>query len=157
MIKKGMFGALLATATLLIFSGAAQAQYGGPGDTITVVQGESLAVSGDGCAPGATVTFTLTSGEYSAEIGTATADADGAYDSTVVIPSNAPAGAATLSNSCDTSVLGLQINAAPAVTPGTLPRTGSNTQTLVGVGAGFLLLGGTLAIGARRTRRTAVA
>ncbi|QXC60397.1 LPXTG cell wall anchor domain-containing protein [Aquihabitans sp. G128] len=164
MIKKGMLGAVLAIATLLIFSGAANAEYGGP-STVTVVQGETISVTGDGCNPGATVTFTITNGSYEVGAGTTTAGDDGSYTSTITVPSDAPVGTATATATCDgpdgtvTKVLNLNITAAAApVSSGTLPRTGSdNTQTLVGVGAGFLLLGGTLAIGARRTRRSTVA
>ncbi len=161
MIKKGMLGAVLATATLLIFSGAAHAEYGGP-STIAVVQGESISVTGDGCNPGATVSFSITSGAYEVSVGSAVAGDDGSYSSTITIPSDAPVGPATATATCDgpdgtvTKVLNLEIGAGTSTD--TLARTGSNnTQTLLGVGAGFVLLGGTLAIGARRIRRSPLA
>lgn len=166
MVKKGLLGAALAAITLVMFSGVASAQYGGP-DVVPVVQGESISVTGDGCAAGATVTFTITSGSYSSDVGTTVANDDGTYTTTITVPADTPPGSATATATCEgpngetvTKVLGLEVSAAAAapVASGALPRTGSdNTQTLVGVGAGFLLLGGTLAIGARRTRRTVTA
>lgn len=167
MVKKGMLGAALAIVTLFAFGTAAQAQYGG-GETVTVVQGETISVTGDGCAPGATVTFAIIAGSFNADAGTATAGSDGSFTATITVPLATPVGAATATATCDgpggetvTKVLNLNVIAASTPTPingGALPRTGSdNTQTLLGVGAGFLLLGGTLAVGARRTRRSTVA
>ena len=94
-------------------------------------------------------------------VGSTTAGPDGSYDSTITVPKSTPVGSATATATCGdvTKVLNLNVTAAAAdnVSSGTLARTGSsNTQTLLGVGAGLVLLGGTLAIGARRTRKPTV-
>lgn len=171
MVRKAMFGAAVVAISVLGVAGAAGAQYGG-GAPVSVVQGESVSVTGDDCAAGATVDFTITSGDFSASGGSTTADSDGEFTTTVVVPVDTPVGPATLTATCGdvVQVLALDVTAAssggtnpgsgsgPGVNNGALPRTGSdNTQTLLGVGAGFLLLGGTLAIGARRTRRSPIA
>lgn len=160
MMNKMLLAPALALLAILAFSGVASAEYGGP-STVTVVQGETLNVTGDGCAAGATVTFTITSGAYSAKVGSTTAGSDGSYDSVITVPKDTPVGSATATATCGdvTKVLNLDVTAAAAdnVSSGTLARTGSsNTQTLLGVGAGLVLLGGTLAIGARRTRKPTV-
>lgn len=166
MVKKGMLGAALAIVTLLAFTSAAHAQYGGT-ETVTVVQGETISVTGDGCAPGATVSFEITAGSFNQDVGSTTAGSDGSYTTTITVPLATPVGSATATSTCEgpdgdtvTKALNLNVIAASSgpINDGALPRTGSdNTQTLLGVGAGFLLLGGTLAVGARRTRRSTVA
>lgn len=165
MTKKMLLAPALALLAILAFGGVASAEYGGP-TTVTVVQGETINVTGDGCNPGATVTFTITAGAYSAEVGSTTAGTDGSYNTTITIPKDTPVGPATATATCEgpdgvvTKVLGLNVTAAATETvpTGTLPRTGSSsTQTLVGVGAGLLLLGGALAVGARRTRKPTIA
>lgn len=162
MAKKSILGALMALVGVFALASTAGAQYNGP-ETVTVVQGEQVNVTGSGCQPGETVTFEITSGAYSADVGSTTADDDGSYTATVTVPLATPVGAATLSGTCGdvVSVLNLDVRAAtttaPPVNSGTLPRTGSdNVQTMLGVGAGFLLLGGALAVGASRTRRATV-
>lgn len=163
MTNKLLLAPALAVLAILTFSGVASAEYGGP-STVTVVQGETLNVTGDGCLANSTVTFSITAGAFEAKVGSTTTGTDGSYATTVTVPTDTPVGTATATATCEgpdgtvTKVLNLKVVAAEAVPAGTLARTGSsNTQMLVGVGAGFLLLGGTLAIGARRTRKPTLA
>lgn len=160
MIRKSFVGALLALVGVFALTATAGAQYNGV-ETVTVVQGETVAVTGDGCAPGQTVDFQVISGAYTANVGSTTADSNGNYTHTVTVPRATPVGSATLTGTCGDTVQVLNLNVTAANTPpandGALPRTGSNsTQTLLGLGAGFLILGGSLTIGARRTRRATV-
>ena len=123
--------------------------------TITVVRGETIDVSGEGCAPGAEVTVTFDDGTV---LGTFTADENGDFTTTITIPSTATLGVHLVTATCgdveqfiNVNVLGETVD---NVDDGTLPRTGSsNTGPLVGIGAAAVVLGGAFLYGARRPRQ----
>ena len=123
--------------------------------TITVVRGETVDVSGEGCAPGAEVTVTFDDGTV---LGTFTADANGDFTTTITIPKDATLGVHLVTATCgdveqfiNVNVLAESVN---TVDDGTLARTGSsNTGPLVGIGAAAIVLGGAFLYGARRPRQ----
>jgi LPXTG-motif cell wall-anchored protein len=123
--------------------------------TITVVRGETVDVSGQGCAPGAEVVVTWDDGTV---LGTFTADANGDFTTTITIPSNATLGVHLVTATCGDVEQFINVNVLAEtvdnVDDGTLPRTGSsNTGPLVGIGAAALVLGGAFLYGARRPRQ----
>lgn len=71
------------------------------------------------------------------------------------IPPNTAPGTHTVSVGCDGEVLDFSIEVlADGTVVGTpLPRTGSNTGTLVGVGAALIVLGASAVVGTRQRRR----
>lgn len=123
--------------------------------TITVVRGETVDVSGEGCAPGAEVTVTFDDGTV---LGTFTADANGDFLTTITIPSNASLGVHLVTATCGDVEQFLNVNVLAEtvnnVDDGTLARTGSSsTAPLVGIGAAAVVLGGAFLYGARRPRQ----
>ena len=93
-------------------------------------------------------------------LGSATADAGGAFSKAVTIPADTTAGAHTIVVACTgadgnavTQNIAIAV-AASASGSDTLPRTGSDSPPVILIGAGLLLVGGVLAVAARR-RRTA--
>src|SRR5689334_12066872 len=64
---------------------------------ITVVRGQTIDVSGDDCAPGATVTVTYDDGTV---LGTFTADQNGSFVTTITIPSNSTLGEHLVTATC---------------------------------------------------------
>ncbi|HEX2574954.1 MAG TPA: hypothetical protein VHK88_01310, partial [Aquihabitans sp.] len=136
MAKKGLLGTAIAIIALLSISSTAGAEYGVTPQT--VVQGESITVEGIGCPLGSTVSFELVAGDYRAVTGSETPTTDGNFTATITIPSDAPAGPATLTATCGDTVIPFSLTiaaraAAAPITDGALPRTGSdNTQTLLG-------------------------
>lgn len=166
MIRTKVMLAVLIGA-LFAFGGSAVASaqdcgYGGCGSstttpdipTVTVVRGESIDVTGEGCAPGAEVVVTFDDGTV---LGTFTADANGDFTSTITIPSNATVGVHLVTATCGDVEQFLNVNvlgASDNVDDGTLARTGSsNTGPLVGIGAAAVVLGAAFLYGARRPRQ----
>jgi len=159
--------AAAAVAAALVFAAPAMAQAYTPGDAIDVVSDAPFTVSGNvytfsGFEPGATVTFTL-SGENAAagslaivkfEVNststTKIADSSGLAPVAVTLPPN-PTGKYTL------KVTG---KLAPTdAGGGTLPSTGGNSESLLGIwvgGGALVLAGATVAVAAtvRRNRET---
>ena len=158
--------ALVMTAGLVLVGGsAAFAQIPGypsggtPTFTIddsTVVAGQTIGVSGTGCAAGEEVTFTI--GDTT--VGSATADGSGDYAGTVTIPS-LENGEYTINASCGTSVLGLNITvgdgggSSGGTSGGGLARTGTEIGPLAGLGAAAVVLGAAAVYGTRRRRQAA--
>jgi len=161
-------GAFVALGTTFVGGSPAGAQGYGPPDTssttttapddiptITVVRGETIDVSGEGCAPGAEVVVTWDDGT---ELGTFTADENGNFTTTITIPSDATLGVHLVTATCGDVEQFINVNVLAEnvdnVDDGTLPRTGSsNTGPLVGIGAAAVVLGGAFLYGARRPRQ----
>ena len=151
MLRKVLIGALMLTA---LVAGPAAAQY--PDFAITpgtVNVGGNATFQGSGCAPGSTVTITI-DGKVMA---TVTADASGDYNGSFV--ANMAAGTYTVTATCGdvvrtTPLTVRSVAVTPPPTSGTggtsLPRTGSNTNTMALVGAGLLLLGGGAILATRK-------
>lgn len=123
--------------------------------TITVVRGETVDVSGEGCAPGAEVTVTWDDGTV---LGTFTADENGDFTTNITVPMDSTLGVHLVTATCgdveqfiNVNVLAETVN---AVDDGTLARTGSSsTGPLIGIGAAAVVLGGAFLYGARRPRQ----
>ena len=123
--------------------------------TITVVRGETVDVSGEGCAPGAEVVVTFDDGTV---LGTFTADENGDFTTTITIPKDATLGVHLVTATCGDVEQFINVNVLAEnvdnVDNGTLARTGSsNTGPLVGIGAAAIVLGGAFLYGARRPRQ----
>lgn len=156
MIRKVLIGALMLVA---VFAAPAAAQYDdfvvNPG---SVVSGGNATFTGSGCAAGATVTITI-DGKVMA---TVTADAAGNYSGSFL--ANMAAGTYTVTSTCGdlvrTSPLNVQSATVGRPGPGSgtggssLPRTGSNSNSMALVGFGLLAIGGGFML-ATRNRRTA--
>lgn len=130
-----------------------------PGITVdkpSVNPGDTVTVSGQGCASGASVTIQL-NGQT---VATATAGQGGTFSVSFSVPAGTPAGTYQISAvNCAAQVLSTSITVAGAVTPTTapsvLPRTGSDTtDTLVRAGVVLVTAGGLLAFAARRRTAT---
>jgi hypothetical protein len=137
----------------------AQAQYTPPGgitiDPPVVNPGETVTVSGDGCAAGVEVTISL----GGSQVATVTTGEDGSFSASFEVPVGTTPGTYTVTAAdCTVDVLSSTLtvqgattatNAAAAGT--TLPRTGSGTtETLLRVGIVLVACGGLLAFAARR-------
>ena len=163
---KLILGLAMAALLLVISGGTANAQYppatptttpGGDIPVVDVVRGQTVDVTGDNCAAGASVLVTYDDGTA---LGTFTAEADGTFLTTITIPSSSTLGEHLVTATCDdvqqylrVNVLGESVTNNPGSTGGTtLARTGSsNTAPLVGIGAGALILGAAFLYGSRRT------
>lgn len=163
---------LLGVAALILLSAApAAAQYNITVTPDTLEPGGVATVTGEGCAPGADVTVTLT--QISAqraigepiEVGSGQANEDGEYAVDIEIPADADPGVYEISVFCDGAfVESAQITVAGPGTPTTQPpagggdddivRTGSDLDGLGLLGAG-LLVGGGIVLFATRNRRHA--
>ena len=109
-----------------------------PGDTGTCTL--------TGAEPGTEVEATITCGSQSTVVFQGTVDADPfTFDFTV--PNDAPLG------TCTVSVLGETFALTIATGGSTLPRTGSNFGSQVGLAASLLVIGGSAVLGARSRRR----
>lgn len=166
-----LFGLVL--ATVLGSAGVAHAQYGGPSTTdpnatpeVVAVRGQVVEMTGDGCAPGATVTLTWDDGSVLVE---GPADADGTFSLSFTVPADASFAEHVVTATC-ASVEGATDHrqyltvrvvragvAGSGADRGALPRTGASdrTGTLLGIGAGAVVLGVAFVVGARRQRRSA--
>lgn len=148
MLRKVLLGALMVVA---LFAAPASAQYGdfvvNPG---TVSVGGNAAFQGRGCAPGSSVVLTING----ATVATVTADASGDFSGS--FSANLPAGSYSVVATCGDLVRTspLAVRSTSAGSPGTggtsLPRTGSNSDTLALVGAGLLLAGGAAVLATRK-------
>ena len=123
--------------------------------TITVVRGESVDISGKGCAPGAEVVVTFDDGTV---LGTFTADDNGNFTTSITIPADATLGVHLVTATCGDVEQFINVNvlakSVDNVDNGTLARTGSsNTGPLIGIGAAAVVLGGAFLYGARRPRQ----
>jgi LPXTG-motif cell wall-anchored protein len=153
MLRKVLIGALMLTA---LVAGPAAAQY--PDFAITpgtVNVGGNATFQGSGCAPGSTVTITI-DGKV---VATVTADASGDYNGSFVADMAPGTYTVTVTPVATWSAPPPLTVRSVAVTPpppgggtgGTsLPRTGSNTNTMALVGAGLLLLGGGAILATRK-------
>lgn len=143
----------------------------------TVTPGQPVVISGDGCAPNSQVVITFDT----TVLATINANGQGAFSTTVTIPSDASNGQHTLRASCTTPQGGARVlsasltvsgqtagsttttstTAAPTTTTtaavgGTgLPRTGaSSTAPLTAAGIGLVAAGSVAVVASRRRRRT---
>jgi hypothetical protein len=167
MLRRFVFvlGALLLVG--IGFGLPAQAGYTPPAgisiDKPVVDPGESVTVSGEGCASGVAVTILL--GET--QVATATTTAGGTFSATFEVPSGTAAGTYTVDAvDCTVDVLSTTLTVRAAATTATttatttstsstLPVTGSgSTETLLRVGVVLLACGGLLAFAARRRATT---
>jgi len=145
--------AMALTTLLAVFALAATAQAQsyqtgsiGGSDT-TPDPGQTITVSGTGCAPGDTVNLFL-DGQPA---GSTTADANGNFSLPLTIPSNETAGTHTVTATCGAVVLSFEITVNAA--GGNLSRTGtSSTLPLSGIALALLAAGGLLLLFARRRR-----
>jgi len=188
-----LVSAVAITAGLTLLAGPAFAQdepdyppKSGGGLTVsetTISPGESFTVSGDGAAPGATVTFTLKQSssalganrslaagaglgrmvaavqpqaQGSVSLGSTTANGDGEYSATLTIPTGTDPGVYTLTASSGGAVLDvITIRVAAAGGVGDLPFTGGNVLPGLAIGAALIVAGGLLLLSLKRRRSTA--
>lgn len=129
-------------------------------DPSTFEAGDIVTVTGSGFEP----SFETTIDFSGVQVGTATTDATGAFETEVRIPSDATDGPHTISAVCDTAgnitstdVTVSSTGQVPTTAPGggPLPRTGSDTEPLVVAGGIAVLAGVAFVLVARRRRRTA--
>ena len=131
----------------------------------TVGDGGSLIVTGSGFLPGETVTLVLHSTPVT--LGTAPADSQGAFSTSVIIPADTTPGNHTIVGTGNTSGLTAttSIVVVSATTTGgtstggssgggSLAFTGADIAAMAGVGAIALALGGMLVFAGRRRRVT---
>jgi len=115
------------------------------GDATAVRAGASVVVAGSGFEPGQSgLVISLRS--VAGELATVTADASGAFEATVVLPSDLPAGAHTLSvtrEGTELSTIGFDVAQAGTQASAT-SATSEIPEPLVGAGvlAGLLVVGG---------------
>jgi titin len=138
-------------------SSAAAQQYPPSGNALTVSKanaatGETIALSGDGFAPGSTITITIES--TSRVLGNVVADPAGAFTADVIIPAGLDAGLHTL-KAIGTAAEGgeLTLSASVTVVPsvgGRRPSTGSLTGSVLSVGVAVLLVAAVLIAVVRR-------
>lgn len=158
MVRKVLLGAVMIVA---LFAAPAAAQYGtfnvNPGSTRP---GGQANFNGSGCKPGEAVTITI-DGKV---VATVTAKPNGSYNGNFTV--NLPNGNYTVVSTC-----GSVVNNAPLLVrsanvsnkpnapgkggskgSGTLPRTGSNIDTLGLMGAALLVAGGGVMLATRKRR-----
>lgn len=169
MFRRMLIGAVLLTA---LFAAPAAAQYPFNVSPGTVVAGGAVTVAGEGCAPGAEVTITMTEAAAQKAVGdvvfttTVIADENGNFSVTFNIPAGTPVGTYEVVAECGNGeVYSAFIDVVDATTPTTTPgggsttpivRTGSDLNGLGLAGAGLITVGGIILI-ATRTRRHASA
>ena len=154
MLRKVLIGALMLTA---LFAAPAAAQYQDfaitPG---TVTVGGNASFQGSGCAAGSTVVISVNNGGSLDVMASVTADASGDFSGSFV--ADFAPGSYTVTATCGDLVrtAPLMVRAVSVTTPETgtggssLPRTGSNTNTMALVGAGLLLVGGGAILATRK-------
>jgi LPXTG-motif cell wall-anchored protein len=149
MLRKVLIGALMLTALLAAPAAAQYADFAITPGTVSV--GGNATFQGSGCAPGSTVTITI-DGKVMA---TVTADASGDYNG--AFKADMAPGTYTVTATCGNvvrttplTVRGVSVTPPTGTGGGSLPRTGSNTNTMALVGAGLLLLGGGAILATRK-------
>jgi hypothetical protein len=156
----------VSVALLFSASPASADDYGGGTLTIddaTLVPGQQFRLPGTGCAAGATVVVRFDG----RQIGTTTADGNGAFELVGTVPPTTAPGRSTVTATCGDLVQslvvtvggrasGAQANTEPAnaATPGAMPRTGTEIWPLVRTAAALVLVGTGLVLMARRRRAT---
>ena len=120
------------------------------GSDTTPDPGQTITVSGTGCAPGSNVNF-LFDGQPN---GGTTADGTGNFSGSLTVPSDASSGTHTVTAQCGAQVLAFEITVNPAVVAApAIPRTGSSsTIPLTSVALALLAVGGLFVLFARRRR-----
>lgn len=164
MFRRMLIGALLLIALVAAPAAASYDFTVTPGE---VEPGGAVTVAGEGCAPGAEVTITLTQLSAAKAIGdvitvaTVTADANGKFTITFNIPEGTATGTYKVAAVCGgEEVASANINVVDGTVATTAPptssepivRTGSDLNGLGLAGAGLITLGGIILI-ATRTRR----
>lgn len=148
-----MIRRMLLIAALALAAGGAAAvapagaqTYGGCSATVsdtTPAAGQSITVNGTGADASAAVSASV----GGASVGSGTADADGAFSFSAVVPSTA-SGATTLSVDCGSTVASVSLTVGGS---GALPRTGSSNLVPLTFGAlAALAVGGAAVVAARR-------
>lgn len=151
MVRKVLLGAVLIVA---LFAAPAAAQYPtfnvNPG---SVRPGGQANFNGKGCQPGETVTITIDG----VVVATTTANSNGNFNGHFDV--NLPAGDYTVTATCGDVVQTspLLVRSAAVNAPGgtgstTLPRTGSNLDTMGLVGGALLAAGGGVMLATRKRR-----
>lgn len=163
MVRKMLIGAAV---LLALFAAPAAAQYDiivTPGE---VSPGGAITVSGQGCAPGAEVTITLTQISDARAIGetitvaTVIADADGRFTMTFQVPEGTAVGRYEVAATCGGEQVASAFIDVVSTTPGTtvpansgpIVRTGSDLNGLGILGAGLLTAGGLILVATKRKR-----
>jgi hypothetical protein len=117
---------------------------------------QTVTLSGTGCEPGSTVSFSLEPGAIL--LGTTTADANGRYHHTSTFPQVGP-GTYEITATCGPLRTTTQVTVSspapdrPSVTRPPLAVTGAQVLGLVSIGAALLAVGGAALAGGRRWRR----
>ncbi|HYF46858.1 MAG TPA: LPXTG cell wall anchor domain-containing protein [Acidimicrobiales bacterium] len=147
---------ILAAVALIALTGTAHAQYGDGTTTVsdsTVVPGQTITVTTDGCQPGSEVTFFF-DGEAA---GSGTTDDTGTASADITVPADAAPGEHEISNDCNDTVITVTVLGDEAAVTTTLPRTGSDSSLpLAKVAIVLIAAGGLLLLVSRdRSRRTA--
>ena len=152
-----LLGASLASLAMTATTASAQYQNGQPGIIVnpgSTTVGGKVVVEGSGCPAGSTVTIKI--GDV--VVGTVTANGDGDFSDTIVLPPSIVPGTYTVHALCGnldlTTVLSVSALAATttAGTTGTLPRTGTDSGLWVKVGRSLVVVGGLLVLATRRRR-----
>lgn len=162
MIKRTLAAmALVSMGLLAVLAGPASALYQPQASQTlsanVVTPGQTITVSGTGCAANSTVKTSFDG----VMLNSTTAGSDGSFSESVTIPANASVGTHTITSTCGSLVLSstLTVRAASTSTGGTstggtLPRTGTNSRPLVNMGLGLLAVGGLFLVVARKKRST---
>lgn len=152
MVRKVLLGAVMIVA---LFAAPAAAQYGtftvNPG---SVRPGGQANFNGKGCKAGETVTVTV----QGTVVATVTAKPNGSFNGNFTV--NLPSGNYTVVSTCGSLVQSApllvrsaNVSNRPTGTGGTtLPRTGSNIDTLGLMGAALLVAGGGVMLATRKRR-----
>lgn len=163
--------ALCIGAVLCLVAAPASAQYQPVAsqvlDSSTARPGDSVGVSGTGCPANSTVTTSFDD----TQVGSTTADGQGAFSLSITIPANASPGTHTITSTCGSVVLSSTITILGAggtntggtntgngsssgggVSNGSLARTGLPTGRLLQVGFGVAAAGGAV-LALSRSRR----
>ncbi|MEO6627031.1 MAG: LPXTG cell wall anchor domain-containing protein [Aquihabitans sp.] len=155
MVRKVLLGAVMIVA---LFAAPAAAQYGtftvNPG---SVRPGGQASFNGKGCKAGETVTVTV----QGTVVATVTAKPNGSFNGNFTV--NLPSGNYTVVSTCGSLVQSAPLlvrSANASNSPGgtggtggtTLPRTGSNIDTLGLMGAALLVAGGGVMLATRKRR-----
>lgn len=176
-----MMKRILIVAAVLVLGATAPAAAQYPEIIVTpgqVVTGGEISVEGSGCPPNSPYTITLkpAGSDEGVVVAEGTADADGAFNTSFIVPAGTEPGSYDVVVQCGDiiRVETIQIlanNVTPPTTPGTtpgttpstppgtgsgdLPTTGSDLNGYGLVGAGLLTVGGLFLLGARKRRTSA--